>query len=128
MIRSRHRAVRASAGAAALTAALTVALAACTTDVPVGFGTGTSLASRDVVASPERLVDAARAVLYEFGDAVETELRDSESTLRTGRARIVIRPRGAGTSHLEVYVAQYVGPAHEREAERVLEAIVQRLN
>ena len=105
-----------------------VCFAGCTTDVPVGFGSGTVLASRDIVAEPARIVDAARLVLYELGDAVETSHVGERSELRTGRSRVVVSPRGSGTTRLEVYVAQYTGADHRDRADRLLQQIVERLD
>ena len=110
-----------------LRAASCLLLAACTTDVPVGFGSGTSEASRDVIASPELIVDAARAVLYELGDVVETEVLGGRTTLRTGRSRIVIEARGAGSTRLLVFIERYVGRDHEEQAALLLDRIVQRI-
>ncbi|MBI5851459.1 MAG: hypothetical protein HZB39_10625 [Planctomycetes bacterium] len=106
---------------------LAATLACCTTDVPVGFDSGTSQASRDVVASPGSIVEAARAVLYELGDAVETVVDGERTTLRTGRARIVVAARGAGTTRLEVFVMRYVGPDHASQAAMLLDRVVRRI-
>lgn len=107
--------------------ALVFPVASCTTDVPVGFGSGTTLQSRDVIAEAAQVVDAARLALYELGDAVETSQDGPNTVLRTGRSRIVVHDLGSGVTRLEVYMAQYVGPDHRQRAESLLQQVVDHL-
>lgn len=102
--------------------------AACTSNVPVGFDSGTSVATRDVAAPTEAVWEAARDVLRDRGDVVEIE-QDHETggVMRTGRFRIVVEPQPAGMTHLDVYIARYVGADHQKRADELLEEIVGRV-
>lgn len=103
------------------------AVAACSSNVPVGFDSGRTLASRELTAPPPAVWEAARAELRTRG-AVEVEQHaDGGGVLRTGRHRIEIEPLEGGGTRLDVEVARYVGPDHEEHASRLLDQIVARV-
>lgn len=122
-----HSRARLLAIALAASSVVFTALASCTSNVPVGFGSGTSVASRDVVATPSAVIDATHAVLAERGDAVETETAGDATVIRTGRFRIRIEPREGGSTHLHIEIARYVGSDNQQRVDDTLEQILEGL-
>lgn len=107
---------------------LCAALAACATNVPVGFDSGRSTARATVAASVEDVVAAVQVVLSEDGYATESEESGGGVVIRTGRhwVHVVVDPSGEG-SRVALQIARYVGPQHQEQADQTLARILKRV-
>jgi hypothetical protein len=112
---------------ALLAATLLASAVCCTSNVPVGFDSGTSAAAREVTASPAAVEEAVRAVLTERGDSIETTVQPGGTLIRTGRFWIRIEPRDGGTTFLHIEIARYVGEDHKARVEEMLQTVIDRL-
>ncbi len=103
-------------------------LAACATNVPVGFDSGRSTTTATVAAAVEDVVAAVQVVFAEDGYVAEAEESDSGVVIRTGRhwVQVTADPAGEGT-RIALQIARYVGARHQEQADQTLARILERV-